>query len=136
MALIGQSPTSSTYSLSVYERRGSLIYTLAISAYVLPNDEKAIRREIMKNGPVQAAYFTYEDFKLYDGGIYVQKAGSGTGGHAVKIIGWGEDKGVKYWLNANSWNVNWAAQGYFRMIRGINNCSLEEMVYAGMMKVD
>ncbi|KAK6731317.1 hypothetical protein RB195_007656 [Necator americanus] len=108
----------------------------AISAYVLPNDEKVIRREIMKNGPVQAAYFTYEDFKLYDGGIYVQKAGKRTGGHAVKIIGWGEEKGVKYWLIANSWNVLWGEEGYFRMIRGTNNCSLEEMIYAGMMKVD
>ncbi|ETN75334.1 hypothetical protein NECAME_12456 [Necator americanus] len=59
----------------------------AISAYPLPNDEKAIRREIMKNWPVQAAYFTYENFRLYDDGIYVQKAGKRTGGHAVKIIG-------------------------------------------------
>lgn len=25
--------------------------------------------------------------------------------------------------------------GYFRMIRGINDCNMESMIYAGMMKV-
>ncbi|ETN78861.1 papain family cysteine protease, partial [Necator americanus] len=42
----------------------------AKDAYMLPNDEKLIRKEIMTNGPVQGSYETYKDFKLYDGGIY------------------------------------------------------------------
>jgi len=27
------------------------------------------------------------------------------GGHAVKIIGWGVEDSIKYWLVANSWNT-------------------------------
>jgi cathepsin B len=33
------------------------------------------------------------------------------GGHAVKMIGWGVDNGVPYWLVANSWNTDWAENG-------------------------
>ena len=29
------------------------------------------------------------------------------GGHAIKIIGFGEEGGTKYWLVANSWNDEW-----------------------------
>ncbi|EPB74095.1 hypothetical protein ANCCEY_06822 [Ancylostoma ceylanicum] len=29
------------------------------------------------------------------------------GGHAVKMIGWGIEQGMPYWLLANSWNEDW-----------------------------
>lgn len=29
------------------------------------------------------------------------------GGHAIRILGYGVDNGVKYWLCANSWNEEW-----------------------------
>jgi len=32
-------------------------------------------------------------------------------GHAVKIIGWGVEKGTPYWLVANSWNTDWGDNG-------------------------
>ncbi|RCN47328.1 papain family cysteine protease [Ancylostoma caninum] len=111
----------------------------AKNAYQLPRDEKKIRLEIMKNGPVQAGYFVYEDFRLYKGGIYKHKTGRQTGGHAVKIIGWGKENvngtDVSYWLIANSWNIDWGEKGFFRMVRGENDCNIEEMIYAGMMSV-
>ncbi|KIH68111.1 papain family cysteine protease [Ancylostoma duodenale] len=109
------------------------------SAYQLPRDEKKIRVEIMKNGPVQAGYFVYEDFRLYNGGIYKHKTGKQTGGHAVKIIGWGKENvngtDVPYWLIANSWSNDWGENGFFRMVRGENDCNIEDMIYAGMMSV-
>ncbi|EPB71589.1 papain family cysteine protease, partial [Ancylostoma ceylanicum] len=42
----------------------------AKSAYILPNDVEAIKQEIMDNGPVQAVFDVYEDFRLYKKGIY------------------------------------------------------------------
>lgn len=33
------------------------------------------------------------------------------GGHAVKLLGWGIDQGVPYWLAANSWNTDWGEAG-------------------------
>ncbi|EPB71590.1 papain family cysteine protease [Ancylostoma ceylanicum] len=113
----------------------------AKSAYILPKDEKAIRQEIRKNGPVQAVFDVYEDFRLYKKGIYKHTKGMKTGAHAVKIVGWGTEiisnatyhRETDYWLIANSWNVEWGEQGFFRMIRGENNCGIEAMVTAGIM---
>ncbi|KAK6021324.1 papain family cysteine protease [Ostertagia ostertagi] len=103
------------------------------SAYRLPNNVKAIQRDIMKNGPVVAGFIVYEDFAHYKSGIYKHTAGRMTGGHAVKIIGWGKEKGTPYWLIANSWHDDWGEKGFYRMIRGINNCRIEEMVFAGLV---
>lgn len=36
-----------------------------------------------------------------------------VGGHAVKVLGWGNDEvdNTPYWLVANSWGSNWAGLG-------------------------
>ena len=44
---------------------------------------------------------------------------------AVKLIGWGVEDGVPYWLAANSWNKNWGENGYFKILRGSNECEIE-----------
>ncbi|EYC18384.1 hypothetical protein Y032_0028g1834 [Ancylostoma ceylanicum] len=113
----------------------------AKSAYILPNDEAVIRQEILANGPVQAVFNVYEDFRLYRRGIYKHTAGKKTGSHAVKIYGWGTQQirnsthtiVTPFWFIANSWNVDWGERGYFRMVRGEDNCGLESMVTAGLM---
>ncbi|KHJ85011.1 papain family cysteine protease [Oesophagostomum dentatum] len=82
--------------------------------YWLPNNETAIRKEIMTNGPVVGAFDTYEDFRPYGGGIYEHLVGERRGGHAVRIIGWGAAGAQmerKYWIIANSWNVDWGEKG-------------------------
>ncbi|KIH67756.1 papain family cysteine protease [Ancylostoma duodenale] len=103
-------------------------------SFYLPNNETSIRQEIFETGPVVAAFNVYEDFRYYKGGIYVHKWGKQTGAHAVKVIGWGTEDGTDYWLIANSWNTEWGENGYFRIVRGINNCGIEEQMVAGLMK--
>jgi cathepsin B len=56
----------------------------------------------MKNGPVQTAFSVFEDFLSYTSGVYQHAHGQEVGGHAVKIVGWGVDGDVPYWLIANS----------------------------------
>jgi cathepsin B len=89
----------------------------SIQAYAVAPDEKSIKIEIMKNGPVSAAFMVYEDFFLYQSGIYHHVTGTEVGGHAVKLIGWGQDEksGEKYWILMNSWNPAWGENGSFRM---------------------
>merc|ERR1711981_439542 len=72
-----------------------------------------IQRAIM-----EGAFTVYEDFENYAGGIYHHVTGAMAGGHAVKMLGWGVDGGVKYWKIANSWNPYWGEKGYFRIRRG------------------
>jgi len=97
--------------------------------------EEAIQKEIMTNGPVEAAFMVYEDFLAYKSGIYQHQEGSFLGGHAIKIIGWGVENDVKYWLIVNSWNTNWGDKGTFRILRGSNHCGIEGSIVAGIPKL-
>jgi len=90
----------------------------------------AIAKLIMEGGPVETAFSVYGDFANYAGGIYEHSSGEMLGGHAVRIVGFGTEDGKKYWKVANSWNPYWGEKGYFRIVRGNNNCGIEDMVTA------
>ena len=74
--------------------------------------------EIFLNGPISVGFTVYEDFMSYESGIYEPVATKSVGGHAVKVIGWGEEKGVQYWVVANSWGPRWGEEGYFKIKKG------------------
>ena len=106
------------------KRKASSVYTVG--------GEKNMMTELSSNGPCEATYTVYADFLLYGGGVYHHTTGSRQGGHAVKIMGYGTDEnGTKYWLCANSWNANWGEDGYFRILRGTNECGIESSMNCG-----
>lgn len=92
--------------------------------------ETAIQQMILSGGPAETAFTVYSDFENYAGGVYQHTTGDKAGGHAVKLVGWGVDNGVKYWKVANSWNPYWGENGYFRILRGSNHCGIEDEVVA------
>lgn len=57
------------------------------------------------------------------------------GGHAVKIIGWGVENNIDYWLVANSWNTDWGDNGFFKIKRGNDECGFEGEISAGIPSV-
>ena len=65
-------------------------------------------------------------------GIYQSTTDEIEGSHAAKILGWGVENGIKYWLVANSWNERWGENGYFRIIRGQNEADIEAKIVAGL----
>jgi len=92
----------------------------------------------MKNGPVEGTLSVYEDFLNYKSGVYHHVTGLKLGGHAIKILGWGEDEasgGTPYWLIANSWNYDWGDNGFFKILRGRGECGIESGISAGIPKV-
>ncbi|KRZ75702.1 Aldehyde dehydrogenase, mitochondrial, partial [Trichinella papuae] len=96
---------------------------------------KAIQREIMQHGPVVAAMEMYESFLYYKSGVYSINTVNEPllGLHAVKLIGWGEEKRIPYWLAVNSWNTTFGEQGLFKIRRGSNECGIEHLhVTAGL----
>jgi len=105
-------------------------------AYSISRNEEAIRKEIYTNGPVEADYTVYEDFLNYKSGVYQHTTGGYLGGHAIKILGWGTENGTPYWLVANSWNEDWGDKGYFKIIRGKNDCGIESDINAGTPKLN
>eukprot|EP00948_MAST-09A_sp_MAST-9A-sp1_P002052 g2052.t1 len=104
----------------------------ASSAYSL-GSEAEIMQDIYTYGPVTGAFTVYGDFPSYKSGVYTHQSGSMLGGHAIKIMGWGVENGVKYWLVANSWNEEWGDGGTFKIKRGTNECGIESQVSAGQL---
>ncbi|CAI4223587.1 unnamed protein product [Auanema sp. JU1783] len=107
-----------------------------LSSYGVANNVEAIQKELMTYGPVEVAFEVYTDFMNYKSGVYKHVTGELAGGHAVKLIGWGEQNDVPYWLVANSWSTDWGEKGFFKILRGNDECGIEGGVVAGIPKVN
>ncbi|GBP24916.1 Uncharacterized peptidase C1-like protein F26E4.3 [Eumeta japonica] len=92
--------------------------------------DKDIKYEIMKWGPVQAIITVYQDLFHYRAGVYrhIDYGDSVSGLHSVRVLGWGEEKGQKYWLIANSWGPEWGEGGYMRVAHDDRATSLKFVV--------
>jgi cathepsin B len=101
-------------------------YTFNGTIVAYPNDVPTIQAAIMTDGPIEADFTVYSDFETYESGIYQHTSDEIEGGHAIRIVGWGSEDGVDYWTVANSWNPYWGENGYFRILRGVNECGIEE----------
>lgn len=99
----------------------------------VPSPEE-IQRELVRYGPVQTGYVVYLDFYYFaPGAVYQHFWGPESGRHAVSITGYGveEGTGTKYWIVRNSWGPSWGENGYFKIVRGINDCDIESYAYVG-----
>jgi len=101
-------------------------------AYGVSSRTADIQNEIMTKGSVEAAFTVYEDFLTYKSGVYQHKSGQMLGGHAIKLLGWGVDGGLQYWIAANSWNEDWGNKGYFNI--KVNDCGINSGIVAGTPK--
>ena len=102
-------------------------------AYRVRRRTEDIMHEIMTQGPVQTVIRVYTDLFMYAGGVYrVTNLGRGrlAGYHALRMVGWGEEAGLKYWTLVNSWGEDWGERGHLRLVRGENECGVEETVVA------
>jgi len=108
------------------KRKGKIFYAVIGEAHM--------KAELSKNGPFEVPMLVYSDFLSYNSGIYHHVTGRYEGGHAVKLIGYGEENGEKYWICANSWGETWGEKGFFRIRRGHNDCLMETVSWAGLPK--
>nr|AAR19103.1 cathepsin B [Uronema marinum] len=104
-----------------------------VSSYSVPKSEEQIKAEIYQYGSTTASFNVYSDFLTYSSGVYQNTSGSYMGGHAIKMLGWGVENGTPYWLCANSWNSSWGENGFFKILRGSNECGIESGMVAGFV---
>ncbi|XP_014283241.1 cathepsin B [Halyomorpha halys] len=120
-----------TCTNSFYNVSYSSDHRRLLNQYQLPNNTLEIQKEILTNGPVEAAISVYSDFLTYHSGIYHHLTTKEVSRHAVKIIGWGSEGDVPFWLVANTFDTDWGEGGFFRILRGSNECGIEDDVTGG-----
>ncbi|OON22527.1 papain family cysteine protease, partial [Opisthorchis viverrini] len=85
-------------------------------------DEDALTQAVGLFGPVTILVDgSPQDFVKYKYGIYDDPACGTTlreVDHAMLLVGYGEERGVPYWLIKNSWGDHWGENGYMRLRRG------------------
>eukprot|EP01027_Heterolobosea_sp_BB2_P018650 GEZU01026242.1.p1 GENE.GEZU01026242.1~~GEZU01026242.1.p1 ORF type:complete len:461 (-),score=134.83 GEZU01026242.1:970-2352(-) len=109
-----------------------------IGGYYGACTEQNMMEEIYANGPIAVSFEVYPDFKYYKSGIYthVTELDAATfnpfqiTNHVVSVVGWGVENGTKYWIVKNSWGTNWGENGFFRILRGADECNIESMCEA------
>lgn len=101
-------------------------------------NEEEMLMDLAMYGPVSVAFEVTGDFQQYKSGIY-----HATGlmdkfnpwvqtNHAVLVVGYGVEDGVKYWIVKNSWGEDWGEKGYFRIVRGTNELNIESMAVSAL----
>jgi len=92
-------------------------------------DARSAQAAMVNGGSLDAAMIVYQEFFTYKTGIYKYSGYSRqAGGHAVKLIGYGTERGLPYWVAQNSWGKQWGEQGMFRIQRGSNEAGIEESI--------
>jgi len=111
---------------------GSAFQMHKASKYYLTGSVENTMNDIAAHGPAEAGFSVYQDFMSYKSGVYQHKSGGLLGGHAVKIVGWGVEGSTPYWIVANSWTTGWGEQGFFRILKGKNECGFESQIITGL----
>ncbi|CAN0268973.1 unnamed protein product, partial [Hapterophycus canaliculatus] len=111
-------------------KEGNYAATLSIEVAVAeaPMSEEAMARWLILNGPLSVALDAL-GMDYYSSGIDMGEYCEPLEiDHAVLIVGYGEEDGVKYWIIKNSWKYKWGEAGYYRLVRGVNACGIADDV--------
>ncbi|KAF6997417.1 hypothetical protein CFC21_013636 [Triticum aestivum] len=92
------------------------------SGVIPPRNEPEMQRAVAGQ-PIGVAIEVGSGMQFYRSGVYSGPCGTALA-HAVPVVGYGIDAGVKYWIVKNSWGQTWGEGGYIRMRRDVGGPGL------------
>ncbi|XP_067824156.1 cathepsin K-like [Heptranchias perlo] len=86
-------------------------------------DEEALTRAVADIGPIAVVIDAgLKSWQFYSSGVYYDaNCRTNTFNHAVLVVGYGVQSGMKHYIVKNSWGKDWGQSGYIYMSRGRNN---------------
>lgn len=101
--------------------------------YAGSTDESVIMQYLYRTGPISVGINSNSYLQNYVSGIlYLSsyQCNPSVINHAVTIVGYGTENNVNYWIVKNSWGTSWGEKGYFRIVRGIGACGINQYALA------
>ncbi|CAL6061968.1 Cathepsin_B [Hexamita inflata] len=92
-----------------------------------PDESKIL--EMLQLGVLVTEMDIYEDFAFYQSGIYHHVTAAKIGVKTVTIVGYGVENDLKFWVMRTDGLVGDENGGYFKIVRGTNECNVEQNVY-------
>lgn len=102
------------------------VWAIADQRFVARGDEDQLYNAVYTAGPITVA-LDARHFFGYARGVLDKTDDCNDTNHLVSIVGTGTtDEGRDYYLCKNSWGEEWGEQGYIRIARQINYCSIAD----------
>ena len=79
----------------------------------------------LQNGPVTVSICANDLLDAFNGGYIFNVSSCTEANHAVELIGYGVENGVKYWTIRNSWGTYWGERGNAKILRGEDVIGIE-----------
>jgi len=105
----------------------------SISEYGTISGADAMVNEIYQRGPIAGSIDT-RGIQNYTGGIINDTSGMHELNHVITVVGYGVDNDVPYWYVKNSAGSHYGVNGFFKIIRGINNLGIETVCHWAVPK--
>jgi len=81
------------------------------------NKAEPLMLALYEHGPVVVSVAASTPWNIYSSGIMDSCEKEIVINHAVALVGFGEDNGLKYWTIQNSWGSSWGEAGFARLPR-------------------